>query len=73
MPETADESQFDLESDTYDVLDAIADYSEDDTIDHCYKIPILMKRLDKTKDIVARPRPVLVSFSSPDVVHAFLK
>ena len=32
-----------------------------------------MKRLDKTKDIVARPRPVLVSFSSPDVVYAFFE
>ena len=32
-PESADESQFDLKSDTYDVLDAIVDYSEDDTID----------------------------------------
>lgn len=73
LPESADESQFDLESDAYDVLDAIVDYSEDDVMDASYEKPILMKRLGKTKDIVSRPRPVLVSFSSPDVVHAFLK
>ena len=63
LPESADESQFDLESDAYDVLDTIVDYSEDDAMDASYEKPNLMKRRGRTNDIVARPRPVFVSFS----------
>ena len=63
LPESADESQFDLESDAYDVLDAIVDYSEDDAMDASYEKPILMKRLGRPKILL----PDLDRFLYPSV------